>query len=99
MAYKVTFERLAEADLEEIVAYLSARSPQGAENVARDIFDAVEIIATYPYASRRLTGRAVRYRSTRKYKYRLFFEIAEAQVRILSIRHPRSGTPDRESLP
>lgn len=99
MAYKVVFERLAVADLDEIDAYLSVRSPQGAENVARDIFDAVDIIATYPYASRGLAGRDVRYRSTRKYKYRLFFQIADAHVRILSIRHPRSGTPDPELLP
>jgi plasmid stabilization system protein ParE len=98
MAYAVIFERLAQADLQDIDSYLSVRSPKGAESVARDIFAAIDVLSSFPFASRPLIGSSVRYRSTQKYKYRIFFEVDGMELRILGIRHPRSGSPDPEQI-
>jgi plasmid stabilization system protein ParE len=49
----VVWTKSARDDLEDILAYVAARSPQGAATIARRVEEAILDIATFPRAARR----------------------------------------------
>jgi len=84
---KVRYRERALADLEEISAYISERSPIGAINVLAAIHTAVGEIAINPLGSRRTSDRDVRVKIVRRYLYKIFYIVADEDVEILHVRH------------
>jgi toxin ParE1/3/4 len=84
----VVFTRPALADLEEIRAYLIARSPRGAANVEARIRQVLRTISEQPYGYQEVAGR----RDTRRaplvaYPYVIYYRIWATEVEIVHIRH------------
>ena len=91
MAYTLVFDPSAEADLLSIERYVSVRSPSGAENVLRDIDEAIGIIMEFPLMSRLYQPDNVRTRITLKYKYRIVFQFDGATITIFQILHAKQN--------
>lgn len=84
---KLQFTSRAGADVEEVYNYLIQRSPSGARNVLKAIYDALNFIAEHPYASEQTDNPQVRASVVRRYPYKIFYSIVGETVRILHIRH------------
>ena len=75
------------ADIDEIYSYLHERSPIGAENVRRAIYASVELIGKHPLAAPATSRPEIRAKVVTRYRYKIFYSIAEDGVDILHIRH------------
>jgi plasmid stabilization system protein ParE len=90
---KVVFSRPALADLDEILGYLSERSPLPAEHVeARR--RALDHIARHPQAAEEVTQRpGIRRLPIGRYPYVVYFEIVAGEVTVLRILHGARRAP------
>ncbi len=93
MAYRLTFDVEAEADLVHIEAYLTQRSPAGAVDVLADIWSALLLLPDNPFMGRVSDYRLVRLRTARRYRYVISYEVAGEEIRIRAIFHPRENRP------
>jgi toxin ParE1/3/4 len=83
----VSYSRRARRDLEDILQYLSERSPGGAQNVSRSIAAAIETLADNPDIGIRTSRPGVRVRLAVGYPYKVFYRVRDDAVEILHIRH------------
>jgi plasmid stabilization system protein ParE len=81
------YRERALADLEEISAYITERSPIGAINVLAAIHAAIGEIALNPLGSRRTSDRQVRVKIVRRYLYKVFYTVTDNGIEILHVRH------------
>jgi plasmid stabilization system protein ParE len=98
----------ARADIDRIFDWLEKRSPQGAATWYNALFDAVGRIVGNPesYASaaealprwNRKIQQAL-FKTTRGNRYRIVFELAETEIRILRVRGPGQPPLRRRDLP
>lgn len=84
---KVRYRERALADLEGIFQFLNERSPSGARNVLAAIADAIDSIAVRPLASPRTSDASVRVKILGRYRYKIFYNVAEDAVEIIHVRH------------
>lgn len=84
---KVRYRERALADLEEISAYISERSPIGAINVLAAIHAAIGDVALNPLASRQTSDSEVRVKIVRRYMYKIFYAIGDGEIEVLHVRH------------
>ncbi len=85
---RTTYRARALADIDDIARYLEKRSPTGARNVVRAIHDGIRAIAEQPYGSERTNYPDIRVKVVRRYRYKIFYRIIDADtVRIIHIRH------------
>lgn len=84
---KVRYRERALADLEGIFQFLNERSPSGARNVLAAIADAIDSIAVRPLASPRTSDASVRVKILGRYRYKIFYSVAEDAVEIIHVRH------------
>jgi toxin ParE1/3/4 len=91
---KVVFSRLALAELDEILGYLSERSPLGAEHVEARILRALDHIAQHPHAAEEVAQRpGVRRLPLGRYPYVIYYEVIASDVTILRILHGARRAP------
>jgi toxin ParE1/3/4 len=91
---KVVFSRPALADLDEILGYLSERSPLPAEHVEARIRRALDHIARHPQAAEEVTQRpGIRRLPIGRYPYVVYFEIVAGEVTVLRILHGARRAP------
>jgi toxin ParE1/3/4 len=95
---RVTYQARALADIDEISQYLEKRSPTGARNVVRAIYDSIRVIAEQPYGSEKTTNPDIRVKIVRPYRYKILYRIVAADMlRIILVRHtsrrPWAGEP------
>jgi toxin ParE1/3/4 len=83
----VIYTRQANRDLEDILRYLSERSPSGARNVSRSISAVVESLADNPEIGLKTRRPDVRVRIVVGYPYKVFYRVRADEVEILHIRH------------
>ncbi len=78
----------AEADLEDIAAYLEPRNPQGAQWVEDAILDVFALLIQYPEAGH-LRGQRVRRFALPRYPYLVFYRVNEGadEIEVLTVRH------------
>ncbi len=94
MDFKIELSLLAEEDLEQIVRFLSERSPAAAEKVALGIISSLEKLKDYPRLGRVISEferddlREITYRS-----YRIPYLIKETEntIEIVRIWHGARG--------
>jgi plasmid stabilization system protein ParE len=84
---KVQYRQRALADLEDIYQYLEQRSPAGARNVLAAIHDAIGLLTEYPDSAERTSDPDIRVKVLGRYRYKIFYRIADDAVDILHIRH------------
>jgi toxin ParE1/3/4 len=84
---KVRYTRRALRQLAEILDYIEARSPQGADNVKRRLQAVVDLLADQPNSGR-LTGKdGIRRAVARPYPYVIFYRPDMSGIVIHGIRH------------
>ena len=84
---KVRLARPAFEDLAEILDYLTDRSPQAAQGLALRMDGILGRLAEQPGIGMRTDDPAVRRLVLTPYPYLVFYEVADAEVLILAIRH------------
>jgi toxin ParE1/3/4 len=95
---KLVLSRLALAELDDILRYLSERSPLGATHVETRMRRAFEHIGQFPEAAERVEQRPdVRRFPLARYPYVIYYEVGEDVVTVLRILHgARRGPWDEE---
>jgi toxin ParE1/3/4 len=87
MAYRVRFTRSAAKQLDQILTYISERSPQGATKVKARIRHLIGLIAARPRIGAITTDPGIRRMNTLPYPYLIFYEIGDGEIVIRRIRH------------
>jgi toxin ParE1/3/4 len=93
---KLRFTLPALADLDSILDYIAAHSPQGAKRVQGRIQYIIGLLLTHPKIGVRTEDPTLRRLSTPPYPYLVFYEIAETEIIIHAVRHAArdpSGMP------
>jgi toxin ParE1/3/4 len=93
---KLRFTLPALADLDSILDYIAAHSPQGAKRVQGRIQNIIGLLLSHPDIGVRTEDPAIRRLSTPPYPYLVFYEIAQTEIIIHAVRHAArdpSGMP------
>ncbi len=89
---KVVYASRALRDIDDILAYIKTRSPQGARSVSLAIEHAIRTCALSPHASAKTDEPGVYRRPLGRYRYTIFYVIHGARVRNLR-RMPNDPEP------
>jgi plasmid stabilization system protein ParE len=84
------------ADLNSVLDYIAAHSPQGARRVHARIRTIIDLLVLHPGIGRRTEDPAIRRMTVLPYPYLIFYEAAETEIIIHAIRHAArdpSGMP------
>lgn len=93
---KLRYTLPALADLNSILDYIAAHSPQGARRVQARIQAIIDLLLLYPGIGTRTDDPAIRRMPTLPYRYLIFYEATETEIIIHAIRHASrdpSGMP------
>lgn len=85
---KGALSRQATRQLAQIGAYLSRRSPTGADSVRAAIRASMKTLATFPAAGTAQHISKVRKLIEPRYRYRLYYVVGLGAITIISFRHP-----------
>jgi toxin ParE1/3/4 len=84
------------ADLNSVLDYIAAHSPQGAVRVQKRIRDIIHLLLAYPDIGIRTVDPAIRRLTTPPYPYCVFYEATETEIIVHAVRHAArdpSGMP------
>ena len=84
---KVRYTRRALRQLAEILDYIDARSPQGADNVKRRLQAVIDLLADHPNSGRLTSKEGIRRAVARPYPYLIFYRADASGIVVLGIRH------------
>ncbi len=84
------------ADLNAILDYVSARSPQGAARIHARIQMVIELLLAYPRIGLPTDDATIRRINTSPYSYLVFYEISGDEIIIHAVRH---GARDPSGMP
>jgi toxin ParE1/3/4 len=84
---KIRYTAPALADLDSVLDYIAARSPQGAKRVQARIQAAIELLAIHPRIGIRTNDPSIRRLTVLPYPYLVFYEITDAEIIIHAVRH------------
>jgi plasmid stabilization system protein ParE len=93
---RLRYTRPALADLDSILDYIAAASPQGAQRVQRRIQHVIELLVTHPNIGVRTEDPTVRRLTTTPYPFLVFYEVLGDEIVVHAIRHSArdpSGMP------
>jgi toxin ParE1/3/4 len=75
------------ADLEAVLDYIAARSPQGARRVQSRIQTVIELLTQHPFIGSRTNDPAIRRMTTAPYPYLIFYAATDAELIVHAVRH------------
>jgi plasmid stabilization system protein ParE len=84
------------ADLDEVLAYISARSPQGAKRVQMRIKAITDLLLRHPRIGTMTEDPTIRRMTTSPHPYLIFYEPTETEIIIHAVRH---GARDPSNAP
>ncbi len=84
---KLRYSPSALADLESVLAYIEARSPQGAHKVQARIQAVMSRILQYPMIGTQTDDPAIRRMTVSPYPYLIFYEPTNEEIIIRAVRH------------
>jgi toxin ParE1/3/4 len=84
---RVRYTRPALSDLESILDYIAAHSPQGAWRVQSRIQVFIGLLAAHPLIGTRTDDPSIRRLPTLPYPYLIFYEATEDEIIIHAVRH------------
>ncbi len=93
---KIRYTLPALADLDSILEYIAAHSPQGSKRVQARIQTIIHLLSIHPHIGARTADPTIRRLTTLPYPYLAFYEIAETEIIIHAVRHAArdpSGMP------
>jgi toxin ParE1/3/4 len=93
---KLRYTLPALADLDQILDYIAARSPQGARSVQLRIQAVIELLLRHPYIGTPTEEPSIRRMTTPPYPYLVFYEVADDELIIHAVRH---GARDPSGMP
>jgi toxin ParE1/3/4 len=93
---KLRYTLPALADLESILDYIAARSPQGAQRVQARVKAILDLLLTHPRMGARTDDPTIRRVTTTPYPYLIFYEITATEIVVHTIRH---GARDPSGMP
>ena len=83
----VRFTRPARSDLHAIEIYISRDDARAAQRVVGRIIERAEALGSQPYTGRPSSLAGVRVAALARYRYLIFYSIADDEVHILHVRH------------
>ena len=84
---KLRYTRPALADLESILDYIAAHSPQGARRVQGHLQAVIDLLLVHPRIGRRTDDPLTRRMTAARHPYLVFYEIGEHEIIIHAVRH------------
>ncbi|HXY58691.1 MAG TPA: type II toxin-antitoxin system RelE/ParE family toxin, partial [Methylocystis sp.] len=93
---KVCFTAPALADLNDILSYIAARSPRGAQKVKSRVRYLIELLPAHPLLGTRTDEPGIRRLIATPYPYLIFYEAGNDEIIIHAVRH---AARDPESMP
>ena len=93
---KLRYTSPALADLDSILDYVSAHSPQGAKRIQARIQAIINLLSMQPHIGVRADEPAIRRLTTTPYPYLIFYEVTETEIIVHAIRH---GARDPSGMP
>jgi plasmid stabilization system protein ParE len=93
---KLRYTLPALADLNSVLDYIAAHSPQGARRVQARIQAIIDLLLLYPSISTRTDDPTIRRMAALPYPYLIFYEATETEIIIHPLRHSArdpSGMP------
>jgi toxin ParE1/3/4 len=93
---KLRYTLPALADLNDVLDYIAARSPQGARRVQARIQTIIDLLLRHPRIGTRTDDPAIRRMTASPYPYFVFYEATETEIIIHAVRHTArdpSGMP------
>jgi plasmid stabilization system protein ParE len=73
--------------MSDILDYIEARSPQGAENVKKRLKAVIELLADYPESGRATNKGDLRRLVANPFPYVIFYRMDAGGIVILGVRH------------
>jgi plasmid stabilization system protein ParE len=89
---RISYTLPALADLDSILDYVAAASPQGAQRVQRRILTAIDLPSTHPATGARTDDPTIRRLTTTPSPFLVFYEITEDEIVIHAVRHAAQDT-------
>jgi toxin ParE1/3/4 len=86
---RVRYTLRARADLESIHAYIAERAPTAARAVLAEIQRSIARLATFPLIARPTDEPGIHELTLVRYPYKIYYEVADGEVRILHVRDGR----------
>jgi plasmid stabilization system protein ParE len=84
---KVRYTRRALRQVTEVLDYIEARSPSGAENVKRRLQDVIDVLADHPASGHATNKKNLRRFVVSPYPYAIFYRADAAGIVIYAVRH------------
>ncbi len=84
---KLHYRAQALADIDAIYSYIEERSPSGARSVLRAIYASIQLIAEHPLTYQRTDNPNIRVHVVRRYRYKIFYSVADDAIEIIHVRH------------
>jgi plasmid stabilization system protein ParE len=84
---KLRYTLRAAAELNEVPAYITDRSPLGARQVQARIQAIINLLLQHPHAGQLTSNRRLRRMVVSPYPYLIFYEATEDQIVIHGVRH------------
>jgi len=84
------------ADLDEVLDYIAAHSPQGARRIQARIQTIIDLLLLYPLIGTRTNDPTIRRMTTSPYPYLIFYEATDMEIIIHAVRH---GARDPSGMP
>ncbi|MBV9750268.1 MAG: type II toxin-antitoxin system RelE/ParE family toxin [Acetobacteraceae bacterium] len=84
------------ADLDSVLNYIAAQSPQGAQRVQARIQAIIDLLLLHPGLGTRTDDPTIRRMTALPYHYVIFYEATETEIIIHAVRHASrdpSGMP------
>ena len=86
---RIRFTLRARADLDEALEYLERQAPAAARSLQSVIERQTGLLAQFPYMAPETDEPNVRELTLSRHPYKIYYEVAEDEVRILHLRHAR----------
>lgn len=86
------------ADLNAVLDYIAAHSPQGTRRVQARVQAVIDLLLLHPHIGTRTDDPTIRRMTTSPYPYLVFYEATEVEIIIHAVRHAArdpSGMPGR----
>jgi toxin ParE1/3/4 len=96
---KVRYTLPALADLNEILDYIAARSPQGAKRVQARLQSIIDLLLLYPFIGARTGDPTVRRLPAAPYPYLVFYEVTGTEIIVHAVRHAARDSSDISGSP
>ena len=91
---RLRYTRRALIDLQAILDYVAARSPQGATRVHARIQAVTKLLLERPLLGAQTANPRIRRLPTRPHRYLVFYEVAGDEVIIHAVRHAARNPSD-----